>query len=274
MLGWIKLLAGNLSRNSSEDPDEFRLSLVEHLEELRSRIVRSAVVIVLLWCVIGGLNWDGLLVKQLINQFQALVPKNIPIKFVWPHVTSAFMFHMKLSFQMAVVVAAPFLVLQVWGFVAPGLKTNEKKPVQMVAPFSIVLFAMGVYFCWMILPAAFSWFIGYVPDYGPVELLQQVDLLAGFTFMMLLAFGLGFQLPLLTWILSKLGVVTPSLIRRSWRQLSVGIFVLSAILTPSNDIFSMLMMAVPLTLMFAITALIILWNAKSAPRDPLLDDLD
>ena len=274
MLGWIKLLGQQVRRNSSDDPDEFRLSLVEHLEELRTCIIRCAWVLMLLWIVIAAFNFDGFLVKKVISQVKLLVPKGTSVDFVFPHLVAPFMVHMRLSFQLALVIAAPFLVLQLWSFVAPGLKASERAPLQKIAPFTVLLFATGVFFCWQILPAAYGWFLGYVPDYGEAKLMQDISMLVNFRFMMLLAFGLGFQLPVLTWVLSKVGVITPTFIKRSWRQLSVGIFILSAVLTPSNDIFSMLMMAVPLTGMFAATAGVILLNAKNAPRDPLLDDLD
>ncbi|HTQ09870.1 MAG TPA: twin-arginine translocase subunit TatC, partial [Fimbriimonadaceae bacterium] len=134
-------------RNSSEDPEEFRATLVEHLEELRTRIVRSLWLIIAGWVV--AWNWiqpwasaviDGMVDKNVRPMLDA---HHIPYQIAWHSATEPFMFKLKFTFLMAIALAFPFLILQAWGFVAPALKPNEKKPFKVLAPFSVLLFFIG-----------------------------------------------------------------------------------------------------------------------------------
>jgi sec-independent protein translocase protein TatC len=181
------------------------------------------------------------------------------------------MLKFKLSFMLGLILAFPYLVIQLWGFVEPGLKENEKRPVRKMLPFSVLLFAMGVCFCWIILPSAFNWFAAYVEEFPGTVIYQEPGTMVFFILKMLLAFGMGFQLPLVVFLLGKIGLLTPETLTTYWRQSTVFIFVASAIITPSNDVFSMLMMAIPLSVLFIIS----IWALKITNRKkPKPDDQD
>jgi len=187
-----------------------------------------------------------------------------PDKFLeaFNNVTQPFMLKFKLSFMLGLIIAFPYLVVQLWGFVEPGLKENERRPVRKMIPFSVFLFAMGVSFCWIILPSAFNWFASYIDEFPGTYIFQEPGTMVFFILKMLLAFGMGFQLPLIVFLLGKIGLLTPETLTTYWRQSTVFIFVASAIITPSNDIFSMLMMAIPLSILFIIS----IWALKITNR--------
>ena len=124
---------------------------------------------------------------------------------------------------------------------------------ERIAPISAFLFIMGVSFCWIILPKAVTWFAGYLVDFPGTSLYQHAGLMVFFCLKLLLAFGVGFQLPLAIWLFGAIGLYESATLAKYWREGAFGIFVIAAIVTPSNDWFSMMMMAIPLTLLFLIS---------------------
>lgn len=251
-------------RNSSGDPEEFRATLVEHLEELRTRLVRSIWFIVIGW-VIGWFLQTY--VYDLFNDIaetgikaSGIDPKRYQEAFT--HFTQPFIFQMKMSFIIGLVLALPFVMIQVWGFIAPGLKESEKRPLKRIAPFSVFLFFLGVAFCWFCLPAAVSWFVGYLANYPGAGLLQEPGTMVLFMVKIMLAFGIGFQLPVVVYGLGAIGLLSAQTLAKYWRHGTVFVFFLSAILTPSNDPLTMLMMAIPLSILFMISV----WAVKIVQR--------
>lgn len=260
-----------IARNSSDDPEEFRATLGEHLEELRGRLFK-----VILLLVVGmTIGWflEPVVYEKLAALVREFMPKEMEYKEAFRNVTEPFMLKLKMSFYLGLILTLPFCVLQLWGFIAPGLKASEKKPLKVVAPLSVFLFLLGAFFCWLIIPSAFAWFIGYIKEFPGTAVFQEPGTMVFFILKMLLAFGIGFQLPLVVFFLAKIGILTPESIRHYWKQATVGIFFGSAILTPSQDIFSMLMMAIPMTVLFflSMAAVRITGNKERAAE---LDALD
>jgi len=260
-------------RNPSDDPEEFRATLVEHLEELRDRIVRSLVFLGIGWII--GWYLEAPIYKRLndviTHAILSRLPKGADYRLVFHNVTEPFFLKLKLSFMIGLVIAFPFIVLQLWGFIAPGLKRNERNAVRSVAPASVLLFAMGVGFCWLIIPSAFTWFTSYVEEFNGTSVYQEAGTMVFLVLKMLLAFGIGFQLPLVIFVLGKLGLLSPDTLIKNWRQATAAIFVLAAVITPSNDIFSMLMMAVPLSLLFVLSVYAVKYTAKPKPDEDSYD---
>jgi len=267
-------------RNSSGDPEEFRATLGEHVGELRDRILRSVFLIAACWAVAWFFLQTPLynaiesLVMDAVDEYRRTHPG---FKFEEPfkNATEAFMLKLKFSFMIGLGMALPFLVLQIWGFVEPGLKPSEKKPIKALAPISVCLFALGAYFCWLILPTTFRWFLSYMEEFPGTSLFQEPGSMVFFTWKLMLAFGIGFQLPLVVFIAGKLGIIGPDTLTHYWRQAVVFVFFASAILTPSGDIFTMLMMAVPLTILLVLSILAVkLTTRNKSSSDPELNDLD
>jgi sec-independent protein translocase protein TatC len=268
---------GKLRQRVPDDPEDFRASLVEHLEELRDRVVRSLLIVVGAW-VVGWYvepwlysHLNGIIDPAIVKR----MPKGSEFRQVFHSATEPFLLKLRLSFMVALGISFPFLVLQLWGFVAPGLKPAERKPIKAVAPYSVFLFALGVFFCWNIIPSAMTWFTSYVEEFQGTSLYQEAGSMVFLVLKMMIAFGLGFQLPLIVFVLGKVGLLSPETLMRNWRQATAAIFFISAVITPSNDIFSMLMMAIPLCILFAISVAAVRYTTrKSIKNEPELNDLD
>jgi sec-independent protein translocase protein TatC len=255
-------------RNSSDDPEEFRATLVEHLQELRDRVVRSVIALVIGWAI-GWFFWERIY-HVLDDRISPGIIKNLPkgseYKIAFTNVTEAFMLQLKLSLLIGLILSVPFIVLQVWGFVAPGLKPEERKPFVRLAPYTVVLFATGVSFCWFILPYAFAWFTDYLKNYPGAALFQDPATVIFFSLKLMLAFGVGFQLPLVVWVLGALNILSAETLIKYWRQGATGIFIFAAVVTPSNDWFSMLMMAIPLTILFIISVYMVKFTQRKQKK--------
>ncbi len=255
-------------RDYTGDPDEFRLTLVEHLEELRDRIIRAVVYLVVGW-VIGWVLFPYLYeyMTQVIDR--AIVP-NLPkgTKYIEVvlNVTDLFMLKFRLSLTIGLVIVFPFLVNEVWGFVAPALKQNEQLPVKRLAPLSLFLFALGAGFCWLIIPSAISWFVSFSDSFPGIDITQTAGSMIYFILKMMLAFGIGFQLPLVVYALGAVGLLSAEVLVQYWRQAATVIFVAAAIITPSNDAFSMLMMAIPMVILFLLSVYFVRLTQRKKER--------
>src|SRR5262249_33449988 len=150
------------------------------------------------------------------------------VKIIFTNFTAPFMLKLQLSFLLGLIVATPLVVMQLWGFIRPGLKPKERGPLERVAPFSILLFALGVSFCVMILGPCSRWFASYVTDFPNTVLYQDPKLMITFALKMMIAFGLGFQLPLVVWGLGALNLLSAETLVKYWRHAAVAIFFLAA----------------------------------------------
>lgn len=251
------------------DPDEFRLTLVEHLEELRNRVIRVLLVLGVGW----GIGWVGFrpVYDYLISVVNAAIIKGLP-----PHAryeeaffgaTEPFLLQLKLSFLIGTIITFPYIVLQIWGFIAPALKPNEQKPFRRLAPASALLFTLGAGFAWFVTPSALKWFVGYLANFPTTALFQQAGTMVFFVLKLLLAFGIAFQLPLVVYGMGLAGLLSADTLVKYWRQSSFVIFIVAAIVTPSNDPVTMLAMAVPLVILFIISVYAVKFVQRKKPSD-------
>lgn len=260
-------------RSSSDYNDELRLTLGEHLEDLRGRIVR-VVVILTLGMVVG---WFLVMpfYEMIMSHVKSGLPNDFNYRIVWRSVTEPFMFYLKMSFLLGLFITIPFTVMQIWGFISPGLRPHERRPLQRVVPISVGLFFIGAFLGWWILPPTISWFAGMAMGFKDIEILQEPKEIIDFCTKMILAFGIGFQLPLLVFFMARLGIITPQAITRYWRHATAGVFLVTAIITPSGDPVSMMVMAVPLTVLtFGSIAAARLTMKNRDGEDDVLNHLD
>jgi sec-independent protein translocase protein TatC len=263
-------------RQFTGDPEDYRLSLVEHLEELRDRIIRSVYII----CVTWTIGWfaepqlytylDVLMVKAVT----AVIPKGSEFKEIFTHAPDAFMLKLKLSFMIGLILAFPFLVLQLWAFIMPALKPKEQAPLKKLAPASVILFATGVGFAWEILPSAVRWFASYIEEFPGTSLYQEAGSMVFFVLKMLAAFGVAFQLPLVVYILGELELLTAETLIKYWRQSATAIFIIAMIVTPSQDPMTMLMMAVPLVILFMGSVYVVRFSQRRKKKRAKLTNPD
>jgi sec-independent protein translocase protein TatC len=222
---------------------EREMELWEHLAELRTRIFRSLLYIAL-GMVVCWFLYDPLFAFL----SQPLKDAIKDPKFLWTTITEPFMVRMQVSLVGGLILALPLLTLEMWGFVAPGLTPEERRGFHLVVPLSLFFFLLGLTTAYLVLPSAFSWFASFL---GPSDqLLQNPMRLVVFVVKMLLAFGLVFQLPVVLMFLAWIGVVTSKMLKENWRTALVLTSVIGAVATPSNDAFTMIMMAFPLGLLY------------------------
>lgn len=236
-----------------------RMTLIEHLRELRSRVLKSALVIVIATAVALFVAYEP--IRRLIQQPYCNVPDRYRVVYL-NHTCSliihgpldGFTFRLKISLIAAVVVSAPVWLWQIWRFVTPGLKKNEKRYGLSFVFASTVLFALGAVLSYFVLGRTLEALLSFG---GPGVTAQlTADSYLSFVMGMLLAFGCGFEFPLIVLLLNFSGVL-PNERLRKWRRVAFFLCVLfSSFAVPSNDPFSMLFLAIPLCVMYEATIVI------------------
>jgi sec-independent protein translocase protein TatC len=235
-----------------EPESDVRMPLTAHLEELRWRIVRALLAV--------GVGFGvcyyhaGALFAFLNRPLATLLPNQPPA--YGTSVTEAFFIKLKVSFIAALFLASPVLFFQAWRFVAPGLYDSEKR---LAIPFAIaasIFFSLGASFCyWIVFPVGLKFFLTEYASLQAAPIITMSQYMT-FTSRMLLAFGITFELPVVTFFLARLGVVTHRTLIGWVRYAVVAIFVLAAVLTPGPDIASQLLMAAPLLVLYVLSILV------------------
>jgi len=234
----------------SASPDKAQESFISHLIELRSRLLHSivAVVIVLLCLVPWAKDIYALLAAPLLK---ALPTGSTMIA---TDVTGTFLVPLKVTLMAAFLIALPYVLYQMWAFVAPGLYHHEKRLALPVIVSSVFFFALGMGFAYFfVFPIAFGFFAGYTPS--GVQMMTDIDKYLSFVLTMFIAFGITFEVPVVVVVLVRLGVVSLDKLRSIRGYVIVGAFVVGAIFTPP-DVLSQAMLAVPLWLLYELGLLV------------------
>ena len=219
-------------------------SLVGHLLELRSRLLRGVAGLVVVFVAL--LPFANRLYAWLAQPLLDKLPAGAQLLAV--DVASPFFAPVKLAFFVAVVVAMPWLLYQAWAFVAPGLYRREQRLALPLLGSSLLLFYAGCAFAfYVVLPAVFAFLASVTPD--GVAMMTDINAYLDFVLVVFLAFGLSFELPVALVILVLLGWVTPAQLREARGYAIVGIFVLAAIVTPP-DVGSQLLLAIPMVVLY------------------------
>jgi sec-independent protein translocase protein TatC len=241
-----------------ERDEERKAELTEHLAELRTRLIRACLYVAVGMIVMYVFSKPLFtILSSPITETLAKMQKNSPPGlalqpggFLVRSFTDLFFIKLQIATVGGLVIAAPFIVLELWGFIAPALTPGEKRGVHFVAPMSVVLFLMGVSCAFLILPMAVKWFLSFMTDFPGAVLFQDPLTYIIFTIKMMLVFGLLFELPVVLMFLGKIGVINSALMIQYWRQIAVGLFTVAMVAAPSNDPGTMLALAIPLTLLF------------------------
>lgn len=246
-----------MSRPDDEDSDEKKAELTEHLAELRTRLIRACLYLGIgmvvmyafykpIYHFLSAPITDTLAKMQHQPGATGLPLGAIAVR----NFTDPFFIRLQIAMVGGLILAVPFVVMELWAFIAPGLTPPEKKGVRFVAPMSVGLFIAGVTCAYLILHMAVRWFLSYLTDIPGAVLLQDPLTYVVFVVKMLLVFGLLFQLPVVLMFLGKIGILTSAIMIQYWRQIAVGLFTLAMVVAPSNDPGTMLALAIPLTLLF------------------------
>jgi sec-independent protein translocase protein TatC len=265
----IKRLAGFLKGGPQHPvgPDG-RMALSDHLRELRARLLRSALVVVIAFCVALYFYHD--LYQLILNPYEdakARLPEGTQTEPVINGVAAGLTFQLKLCGLAGLVAASPYWLYQIWAFILPGLHPGERKWSRIFAAIAGPLFFAGVAVGYYVLPKAIEVLIGFTPD----EVTNLVELPQFFSFIsrMLLIFGIAFAIPLFVVMLNLAGVVSGRQLGRYRPWIIVATFVFAAVGTPSTDPFSMLFLAIPMLILFLIAEVIarLVDRARGRGRD-------
>jgi len=235
--------------------DGGQMSLTDHFRELRARLMR--VVLVLIIGVILGFVFNDQLFNVLMhpyNDARDMLGHERVTKPVISGVGGPLMLQFKLAGVAALVVTCPYWLYQIWAFILPGLRENEKRWTRIFVGAAGPLFLAGVGVGYWIMPKGLQVLISFTPK--SVENLVEFNDYFSFLTRMLLVFGVAFEIPLFVVLLNLAGVVKASSLARHRSWIVVGTFVFAAVATPSTDPFSMLMLAVPMTLLFFVSEII------------------
>ncbi len=228
----------------TESVDESRMSFMEHLGELRTRIMRS------LLALLVGLA-PALIFSQQIMDYLVRPVRETNRSLVFLSLTEAFWVQMKIGVIAGLFVASPLILWQVWQFIAPGLHRHEKK---YAGPFvivgSLLFIGGGAFSLKVVTPFAIQFLLSYERPglQAMISIGSYIDFLLKFT----LAFGAVFELPLVITILARLGVVSPATLAKNRKYAILGAFIAGAVLTPTPDMFNQTLMAGPLILLYEV----------------------
>jgi len=221
-------------------------TFMSHLVELRDRLLRSIVAVVVL--TLALVPWAKDIYALLAKPLLAALPQGATM--IATDVTGTFLVPLKVTLMAAFLVALPYLLYQAWAFVAPGLYQHEKRLAMPVIVSSFVFFLVGMAFAYFVVfPVAFGFFASYAPE--GVQMMTDIDKYLSFVLTMFLAFGATFETPVVVVVLVRLGVVSLAKLRAARSYVIVGAFVLGAIFTPP-DVISQLLLAIPLWLLYEV----------------------
>jgi len=245
----------NKRENSEKDTGEIHekeMGFLDHLEELRWRIIKSLIGVVLASVIIGiFINW--IMMNVLFMPAKNTIP---PLNIINLRPYGQFTLYMEVIIVGGMILSIPNILFQFWKFLEPALKPNERKYISVIVTFSTVCFLGGILFAYFImLPTA----LGFFANFGNNSIIQDniaADEYLKFVISVLLAAGVVFELPMISFFLSKIGILKPQFMRKYRKHAIVIILLLAGILTPGPDITSQLLLGVPLFILYEISIII------------------
>jgi len=239
------------TKEKYEDPER-RMPFLDHLEELRWTIIRSLLAISLTSVVCYFFS------RQIIEILRYPGPKDMKLIFLSP--TEGFMIYIKVSIFAGLIVALPYVAYQFWKFIVPGLLEKERRLVSPIVLYTVLCFLVGAAFAYfLIIPFGLRFLMSFQTDF--LEANITIGKYLGFVVTLLLVFGVVFELPVLAYLLTHIGLLTPEFLRSKRRYGIVIIFIVAAILTPP-DAFTQTMLAIPLMLLYEIS----IWVSASVRK--------
>ncbi len=251
-----------------KDLDESKAPLLEHLIELRRRLLWSIAALgtAFVGCLYVARPIFAFLVQPLLRAGQG--------KVIYTEIFEAFFVEIKVAFFAAIMIAFPVMATQLWRFVAPGLYAKEKKAFLPFLLMTPVLFTAGAAMAYYVaMPIALKYLLGYSGDIGGVqqEALPGVGNYLSFVMKFMFGFGLAFLLPVILMLLERAGIVTRDQLKKGRRYAIVGIVAVAAVLTPP-DIMSQVLLAVPLYLLYEFSIIAIWFTERRRSREAAAAD--
>jgi sec-independent protein translocase protein TatC len=241
--------------------DETKQPFMSHLEELRKRLITCAIAVGIGFVI--SYIFAERLFQILVTPLTRIMPEGD--RLIFTNLPEMFLTYLKTAVICGILLTAPVIFHQLWLFIAPGLYQHEKKFAIPFVVFSTILFVGGALFGYFIVfPFGFKFFLGFANEY--IQALPSVKQYFSFAIKLLFAFGIVFELPVVAFFLSKMGIVTPEFLKKKRKYALLLTFVMAAILTPP-DVITQLMMAGPLILLYEIGILVARMARRKKDRE-------
>jgi sec-independent protein translocase protein TatC len=241
-----------------EKPGAAEGGLISHLLELRDRLLYSVIAIAVVF--LGLIPFAAEVYTAVAKPLMGVLPTGATM--IATEVASPFLTPIKLTLAVAIVITIPFLLYQLWAFVAPGLYKHERRLVMPLLLSSTFLFYSGMAFAYFVVfPMAFGFFVHALPP--GVTMMTDIRSYMDFVFSMFFAFGIAFEVPVAVVLLARMGVINPDTLAQKRPYVILWAFVVAAVITPP-DVFSQFFLAVPMILLFEVGLIVSRWMKRSA----------
>ena len=260
----------NLKNNQSDTSGSF----VGHLTELRSRLIKSFIFLIIVFLICYFFSAD--IYRFLVHPYsEAILSNELDRRLIFTALHEAFLTYLKVAFFAAIFLGSPILLIQVYKFIAPGLYKNEKKallPYLISTPILFLLGGLLVYY--LVMPLAIKFFLSFESVGSssslPIQLEAKVNEYLSLIMRLIFAFGISFQLPILLNLLARIGVVNSDYLKKRRRYVIVIIFAIAAILTPPDPI-TQVGLAIPLLLLYELSIITVRFTEKKKNKEKVED---
>jgi sec-independent protein translocase protein TatC len=254
-MGILQVILGKIFRSTGTSPSLQEMSFLEHLEELRSKIIKVLLGI-LAGTAICVFFADAIVQVILLHPLRSL---GLKAQVLSPY--GIVMLYMESVLICGIILSMPYTLYCLWTFVAPGLLPKERQYISRIVFFTSFCFFAGVAFGYFVLlPAALNFFASFGTQH--IDLNIALDQYISFMLALLLGAGLVFELPMISFFLSKMGMLTPAFMRKYRRHAIVVIFIISAIVTPTPDMITQSLLALPMFVLYEISILVSKYSQK------------
>jgi sec-independent protein translocase protein TatC len=253
------------------------MSFLDHLEELRWRLVRCAIAIILIAVVLWWFQeWimDHIFLSmknpnfisfRLICAYFGICIEEIPVKMQSTTMAGQFSYALMMSIIGSIVLTFPYIFYQLWSFVKPGLKQNEKSMVKGIVFFVSILFFLGILFGYFVVAPLCVQFFGSYQISKSVENIFTISSYMSTIISTVFYTGILFLLPVIAYIFAKLGIITPAFLRKYRKHAIVGVLILSAVITPP-DLVSQIIVAIPIVLLYELSIFVTVGVEKTRTK--------
>ncbi len=247
-------------RRATADADSAEMTFFDHLEELRWQIVKAMIgfIVAMAGCIVYA---EFLVSEVLLKPIRAV---GLKLQVLSPY--GKVMLYMETVIVAGLIISMPWILWSLWRFIAPGLLPRERRYVSRIVALTSLCFFSGVSFAYFVLvPAALSFFSTFGDP--TIELNIAVDQYVSFILALIIGAGLVFELPMVSYFLTKMGILTPAFLRRYRRHAIVVILIISAVVTPSPDIVTQVLLAFPLFVLYEVSIFISKYSMRRTASD-------
>jgi sec-independent protein translocase protein TatC len=237
-----------MSEINAPEQDDARLTLLEHLYELRKRLVWAALALAIA-TLFSFLFAQGIL-EFLLTPYSASIGTDATLQTLKP--TEGLETYFKVALLAGAIISMPVILVQFWLFISPGTTDRERRYIYIFIPSALFLFLLGIAFAWFVLaPAAIYFLANFMTEIFKTDWTGQEYI--GFVMRLVFWMGVSFELPIVAYFVARVGVITSQNLRDQWRSAIVGVAVLAAIITPSIDPVTMLLTMAPLLVLYVLS---------------------